>query len=40
MPDIDWETWTGTKKTAGFLDAVEDALLEQLVDFPTHIKGN
>lgn len=40
MPDIEWETWTGTKKTAGFLDAVEDALLEQLVDFPTHIKGN
>ena len=40
MPDIDWETWTGTRKTAGFLDAVEDALLEQLIDFPTHIKGN
>jgi hypothetical protein len=27
-------------KSAGFLGAVEDALLEQMIDFPTHIKGN
>ncbi len=40
MPDIDWETWTGARNWAGFLDAVEDALLEQMVYFPTHIKGN
>ncbi len=40
MPDIDWEAWTGARKSVGFLDAVEDALLEQMVNFPTHIKGN
>jgi hypothetical protein len=40
LPDIDWESWTGSRKSAGFLDAVEDALLEQMIDFPTHIKGN
>jgi len=40
LPDVDWETRTGSRKFAGFLDAVEDSLLEQMVDFPTHIKGN
>jgi hypothetical protein len=40
LPDIDWEAGTGARRSREFMDAAEEALLEQLVDFPTHIKGN
>ncbi len=29
MPDIDWEAWTGARKSAGFLDAVEAPCLSK-----------
>jgi Reverse transcriptase (RNA-dependent DNA polymerase)/Endonuclease-reverse transcriptase len=40
MPDIDWESGTARGRAKEVLDAVQDRLLEQLVTFPTHVRGN
>ena len=40
LPDINWSTGEAAKRSETFLEAVEDAMLVQLVEFPTHIKGN
>jgi hypothetical protein len=40
LPDIDWSTGEAARRSETFLDAVEDAMLVQLVEFATHIKGN
>ena len=40
LPDVNWETGEVSKRTEDFKDAVDNAMMEQLVDFPTHVKGN
>jgi hypothetical protein len=40
VPDIDWENGTASGRSRELLEAAEDRLLEQLVRFPTHIRGN
>ena len=40
LPDINWEMGTGSARTAAFLEAVDDLLLTQVVDFSTQVKGN
>jgi hypothetical protein len=40
MPEINFSTGETTARSRNFLEAVDDALLVQHVDFPTHIKGN
>ncbi len=40
LPDIDWEMGTGSARTASFLEAVDDVMLTQMVDFRTQVKGN
>jgi hypothetical protein len=36
LPDVDW--FEGT--SSAVIEAADEAMLEQIVDFPTHIKGN
>ncbi len=38
LPDIDWETGGAAARSAGFLEAVEDMYMVQMVDFATQIK--
>ena len=40
FPEIDWELGQTAGRTRDFLAATEDGLLEQKVEFSTHIKGN
>jgi hypothetical protein len=40
LPDIDWEMGTGSARTAAFLEAIDDVMLTQMVDFSTQVKGN
>ena len=40
LPEIDWQTGEAGRRSQAFLEAVDDHMLEQLVDFATHIKGN
>ena len=40
FPDLDWEKGTASGRTKGLLEAASDNMLEQLVKFPTHLKGN
>ena len=40
LPEIDWQTCHSKGRTREFMEAVKDGLLEQLVDFPTHSRGN
>ena len=41
LPKIDWKTETGNdQKSRSFLEAIDEAELTQLVDFPTHNRGN
>jgi len=40
LPGIDWETGTATGRAREILEAAEERFFEQLVDFPTHTKGN
>ena len=41
LPNIDWKLDKGyDSKSKLFLEAVDEAQLTQLVDFPTHIRGN
>ena len=40
LPGIDWENGTADNKSKDFLEAAEEKFLEQLVNFPTHTRGN
>ena len=40
LPGINWDVGTSDKKGAAFLTSAETRFLEQMVRFPTHIKGN
>jgi len=40
LPGIDWESGTATGRAREILEAAEERFFEQLVDFPTHTKGN
>jgi hypothetical protein len=40
LPVIDWEQHSNRSKTGSFLGACEEASLEQLVTFPTQVRGN
>jgi hypothetical protein len=40
VPDIDWENGATSGRSRELLAAAKDRLLEQLVSFPTHIRGN
>jgi hypothetical protein len=39
LPDINWAMGTGSARTTSFLEAVDDLLLTQMVDFSTQEKG-
>ena len=40
LPSINWTSGQATGRAAEFVQACGDQFLEQVVDFPTHIKGN
>jgi hypothetical protein len=40
VPDIDWMGGVARGRASELLEAVEEKMMEQLVDFPTHTKGN
>ena len=40
VPEIDWELGTSGGRTRNLLAAADEAMMEQMVDFPTHIRGN
>ncbi len=40
LPDIEWERGIARGRAAELLEVAQDAMMEQLVDFPTHVKGN
>ena len=40
FPTIDWENNSCENKCRPFLDSLNDKFLQQMVDFPTHIRGN
>jgi hypothetical protein len=40
IPDIDWEKGEASRKAETVLRAAEESLMEQLVTFPTQVRGN
>jgi Reverse transcriptase (RNA-dependent DNA polymerase)/Endonuclease-reverse transcriptase len=40
LPDIDWEGGVARGRSRELLEAVNDRLMEQLVQFSTHVRGN
>ena len=40
LPGINWKAGTCDKKSSPFFEATVNKGLEQMVDFPTHVKGN
>ena len=40
LPDMDWEGGVARGRTAGLMEAIDDGFMEQMVDFPTQVKGN
>jgi hypothetical protein len=40
LPDIDWSMGTCSSRSRPFVEAVEDSMMEQLVEFSTQVKGN
>ncbi len=40
LPEMDWDKGTARGRTAGLLEAVEDSFMDQLMNFPTQVKGN
>ena len=40
LPQIDWEAGAARGRAEELLEAVQDKLMDQLVDFPTQVKGN
>ena len=39
-PNIEWTTMMGDNKSSNFLQTINDMFLSQLINFPTHIRGN
>jgi hypothetical protein len=39
LPDVDWMEGSSSAKQRSLIET-DEALLEQIVDFPAHIKGN
>ena len=40
LPEVDWEAGTGAARSRTVLEAVEESMLAQMVECPTHIRGN
>ena len=40
LPGIDWDTFQAAGRAANLVETCSDNFFEQLVDFPTHTKGN
>ena len=40
FPKIDWKTLTSNNKGRRFLETLEDMFMTQIIDFPTHSRGN
>lgn len=40
LPGVNWDSYTATGRAAEVAEAAADSHLEQLVQFPTHTKGN
>ena len=40
LPEIDWDMGTTAGRSREFLAATEEAMLEQMVNFHTHVRGN
>jgi hypothetical protein len=40
LRDISWETGEASGRAREFVEVTDDALLVQMVEFPTHVKGN
>ena len=40
LPDIDWEEGTASRRATAFMEAVDEAAMEQLVEFATQVRGN
>ena len=40
MPEINWDTYTGPNKYSDILDTLQAKNMTQIVDFPTHNRGN
>lgn len=40
LPEVNWETGLAPGRLGALMAAIEDGLMDQLVDYPTHIKGN
>jgi len=40
LPDIDWSMGTSSARSRPFVEAVEDSMMEQMVNFSTQVKGN
>ncbi len=39
LPGVDWANG-GRGREAAFVDAMQSKLMHQLIDFPTHVRGN
>ena len=40
LPGIDWKNHTSNNKGSDFFNSVNDSFLFQMIEFPTHVKGN
>ena len=40
LPNIDWNSGVAGRRDEKLVEALQDSFMEQMVDFPTHIKGN
>ncbi len=40
LPDIDWDTGETSMRSREYKEAVDDALMEQMVEFKTQVRGN
>ena len=40
LPDIDWNAGTCSARSRAFWEAVQDSMMEQLVEFSTQVRGN
>ena len=40
MPHVNWSTHSCESKFQNFLDALDENSLDQIIDFPTHVRGN
>jgi len=40
LPEVNWSTGESSLRARDLVEAVEDSLMAQMVDFPTHTKGN